>query len=190
MIPKVQLTSKGAALLAKVPAGEAVPVTRWQIGTGALPSGESLDREALVMPYDYITVSEITEQGNRATVLGQFTNVGRPAFDWEELGLFATDPDEGEILMCYGNAYGDGERIQAGTEQLREFIFGTVLIFSGTASVSAVVDTSLVFIPRQEKAQPMGVATLDEYGKVPTSQLPDGILAAGAFQVYYNGGEG
>ena len=32
VIPKVQLTSKGAALLAKVPAGEAVPVTRWQIG--------------------------------------------------------------------------------------------------------------------------------------------------------------
>lgn len=190
MIPKVQLTSKGAALLAKVPAGEAVPVTRWQIGTGALPSGESLDREALVMPYDYITVSEITEQGNRATVLGQFTNAGRPEFDWEELGLFATDPDEGEILMCYGNAYGDGERIQAGAEQLREFIFGTVLIFSGTASVSAVVDTSLVFIPRQEKAQPMGVATLDENGKVPKSQLPDGILAASAFQVYYNGGEG
>ena len=98
--------------------------------------------------------------------------------------------DEGEILMCYGNAYGDGERIQAGTEQLREFIFGTVLIFSGTASVSAVVDTSLVFIPRQEKAQPMGVATLDENGKVPKSQLPDGILGAGAFQVYYIGGEG
>lgn len=190
MIPKVQLTSKGAALLTKVPAGEAVPVTRWQIGTGALASGESLDRTALVMPYEYITVSEIMEQGNRATVLGQFTNVGRSEFDWEELGLFADDPDEGEILMCYGNAYGAGERIQAGTEQLREFIFGTVLIFSGAASVNAVVDTSLVFIPRQEKAQPMGVATLDENGKVPRSQLPDGILAAGAFQIYYNGGEG
>ena len=99
MIPKVQLTSKGAALLAKVPAGEAVPVTRWQIGTGALASGESLDRTALVMPYEYITVSEIMEQGNRATVLGQFTNVGRSEFDWEELGLFADDPDEGEILL-------------------------------------------------------------------------------------------
>lgn len=190
MIPKVELTSKGAALLAKVPAGEAVPVTRWQIGTGALTPGTSLDREALVTPYDFLTVSEVTHEGDRATVLGQFTNQGRPLFDWEELGLLADDPDEGEILMCYGNAFGDGEQIQPGSEQLREFIFGAVLIFSGTQSVNAVVDTSLVFIPRQEKAQPLGVATLDENGKVPKAQLPDGILAAAAFQVYYNGGEG
>lgn len=190
MIPNVQLTGKGATLLAKVPSGEAVPVTRWQIGTGALASGESLDRTALVMPYDDISISEVTEEGNRATVLGQFTNLGRPEFDWEELGLFATDPDEGEILMCYGNAYGDGERIQAGTEQLREFVFGTALIFSEAANVIAVVDPALVFIPIAEKAQPMGVATLDENGKVPREQLPDGLLAAGAFQTYYNGGDG
>ena len=173
MIPKIVLTSKGAALLAKVPAGAAVPVTRWQIGTGALSSGESLDRAALVTPYDYITVSEVTVLGNRATVLGQFTNSGRPAFDWEELGLLATDPDEGEILMCYGNAYGDGEQIQAGTEQLREFIFGAALIFSGAASVSAVVDTSLVFIPKSEKGKPNGVASLGPDGRVPEEQLPE-----------------
>ena len=37
MIPKVELTSKGAALLAKVPEGQTAQVTRWQIGTGALP---------------------------------------------------------------------------------------------------------------------------------------------------------
>ena len=39
MIPEMKLTSKGAALLAKVPAGTAVPVTKWQIGTGALAAG-------------------------------------------------------------------------------------------------------------------------------------------------------
>lgn len=188
MIPEMTLTSAGAALLAKVPAGDSVPVTRWELGTGALPSGESLDRVALIMPYDDITISEITTQGNRATVLGQFTNLGRPEFDWEELGLWADDPDAGEILLCYGNAYGAGERIQAGAEQLREFVFGTVLIFDAAAHVTAVVDQSLVFIPRQEKAQPMGVATLDSSGKVPRNQLPDGFLSALPFQVYYNGG--
>ena len=189
MIPKVVLTSKGAALLAKVAAGESVPVSKWQIGTGALAAGESQDRAALVMPMDTISISSVENRGNQATILGQFTNVGRPAFHWEELGLFATDPDEGEILMCYGNAYGAGEAIQAGTEQLREFIFGTVLLFSGTAYVTAVVDQSLVFIPRSEKAQPMGVATLDENGKVPKSQLPAAFLEAEPYQTYYNGGE-
>ena len=188
MIPKVELTSKGAALLAKTPAGDAVPVSRWQFGTGALTTGESLDRAALVMPIDELPISSVENRGNQATVLGQFTNVGRPAFHWEELGLFATDPDEGEILMCYGNAYGAGEAIQAGSEQLREFVFGTVLLFSGAAYVTAVVDQSLVFIPREEKAQPGGVATLDDNGKVPKNQLPAVFLEAAPFQVYYNGG--
>ena len=32
MIPNIVLTSAGAALLAKIPAGEAARVTRWQIG--------------------------------------------------------------------------------------------------------------------------------------------------------------
>ena len=36
---------------------------------------------------------------------------------------------------------------------------------------------------------PNGVASLDSNGKVPASQLPAGILSAGAFQAYYNGGE-
>lgn len=188
MIPKIELTSAGAALLAKVPAGEAVPLSRWQFGTGALAPGESIDRTALVMPMDHIVLDSVEVTGNRATVLGQFTNVGRPAFVWEELGLWANDPDGGEVLLCYGNAFGSGEQIQAGTEQLREFIFGTELVFDRAASVTALVDQSLVFIPRQEKAQPGGVATLDENGKVPRRQLPDGILAAMPFQTYYNGG--
>ena len=101
-------------MLAKIPAGNPVPVTRWQIGTGALPVGAGLDRTELVTQFDYIPVSEITRKGNQATVLGQFTNQGRPAFAFEELGLYAADPDEGEILMCYGNAYGTGERIRRG----------------------------------------------------------------------------
>lgn len=189
MIPKIILTSEGAAMLAKIPAGAAVPVSRWQIGTGALPSGSSMDRTALVTPFDYIPISEITEQGNRATVLGQFTNQGRPAFAFEELGLLANDPDEGEILMCYGNAFGAGEQIQAGDEQLREFVFGTELLFSSTASVTAEIDQALVFIPKKEKGQPGGVATLDKNGKVPKSQLPDDIFVSAIFQVSYNEGD-
>lgn len=191
MIPEIKLTSKGAALLAKTPAGDAIPVTRWQIGTGSLPSGSSLDREALVMPLEYISIYKIDQNGNRATVLGQFVNQGRPEFVWEEIGLWATDPDEGEVLAFYGNAFGAGELIQAGTAQLREFIFGGELIFDRTANVTAVIDTSLLFIPLREKAQPNGVATLDENGKVPRKQLPDFLLTAKPFQAYYNeiGGE-
>ena len=173
MIPSVTLTSAGAALLAKTPAGESVPVTRWQIGTGALEPETSLDRTALVSPLKYIGVYSVTNKENQATVLGQFTNQGMDAFDFEELALLAQDPDIGEILMCYGNAFGQGEAIQAGTAQLREFIFGAQLTFYGQANVTAQVDQSLVFIPLSQKGQPDGVASLDGEGKVPEEQLPE-----------------
>ena len=191
MIPKIVLTSAGAALLAKTPAGYAVPVTRWQYGKGALPSGSSMDRTALVDPVGYLASYQVTNEGNTAKVLGQYTNQSvTEAFSFEELGLLAQDPEAGEILMCYGNAFGDGETIQAGTEQLREFVFGVELVFSGAASVTAVIDQSLVFIPVTEKGAPGGVATLDEDGKVPEEQLPELNKLDAAVQVTYNGGEG
>ena len=173
MIPSVTLTSAGAALLAKTPAGESVPVTRWQIGTGALEPGTSLDRTALVSPLKYIGIYSVTNKETQATVLGQFTNQGMDAFDFEELALLAQDPDQGEVVLCYGNAFGQGEAIQAGTAQLREFIFGAQLTFSGQANVTAQVDQSLVFIPLSQKGQPDGVASLDGEGKVPEEQLPE-----------------
>lgn len=173
MIPEMKLTSKGAALLAKVPAGAAVPVTKWQIGTGALTAGSSLDRAALVAQLKELPVSSVTNEGSTATILGQFTNTGMEAFPLEELGLMATDPDEGEVLICYGNAFGAGEQIQAGTVQLREFVFGTELTFSGEANVTAVIQPALVFIPQSEKGQPSGVASLGSDGKVLPEQLPE-----------------
>lgn len=173
MIPEMKLTSKGAALLAKVPAGAAVPVTKWQIGTGALAAGSSLDRAALVAQLKELPVSSVTNEGSTATILGQFTNTGMEAFPFEELGLMATDPDEGEVLICYGNAFGAGEQIQAGTAQLREFVFGTELTFSGEANVTAVIQPALVFIPQSEKGQPGGVASLGSDGKVLPEQLPE-----------------
>ena len=174
MIPNIVLTSAGEALLAKVPAGEAVPVTRWQIGKGALTAGSRLYRTSVVDPVEYRPLFQVSNEGNTATVLGQFTNQGlESGFSFEELGLLAQDPDAGEVLFAYGNAFGDGEDIQPGTEQLREFIFGTELTFSGAANVTAEIDQSLVFIPLAQKGEPGGVATLDDGGKVPEEQLPE-----------------
>lgn len=188
MIPKVELTGKGAALLARTPAGAQIPVTRWELGTGALAHGESLDRTALARPLKELPISGVSSQDSQALVLGQFVNTGMDAFVWEELGLWASDPEEGEVLMCYGNAFGAGEAIQAGSESLREFIFGTELIFSGQARVTGRVDTALVFIPQAEKGQPEGVAPLDGAGKVPRRHLPDMELLRAAVQVSYNRG--
>ena len=179
-IPNCILTKKGQALLAKTPSGEAVPVTRWQLGTGVLaPELAVEDMTALVGPFQYVPISSCTNNGNKATILGQFVNTGLSEFVWEELGLWATDPDEGEILYAVGEARGNGETIEAGTVKLREFVFGMELSFDNAANVTTVIDTSLIFATKEEldsKADQEdleGKADLDpETGKVVSSQLP------------------
>ena len=187
MIPAVKLTSAGAALLAKVPAGYAVPVTRWQIGKGALPAGSSLDRTELVDPVAYLALYDVTNQGTEALILGQFTNQETTeAWAFEEVGLLAQDPEAGEILMCYGNAYGSGEIIQPASVQLREFILGTQLQFSGETDVTGEISQGLVFIPLAEKGAPGGVTPLGEDGLVPEQYLPELNKLDATIQVTYN----
>lgn len=145
-IPTCVLTNKGAALQARTPTGAQIPVTRWQMGTGSLPAGEKLeDMTQLVQPLTYLPISSVTNSGRQCLVLGQFVNEGMDAFDWEELGLWAQDPEEGEILYAVGNARGEGEHIEAWTDKVREFIFGMELVFSGTANVTAEISRTLVF---------------------------------------------
>lgn len=171
MIPSIKLTSAGAALLAKAPGGAQLPVTRWQIGTGVLPPEQTEESmTALVAPLKYIPISSCVNSGSKATILGQFVNTGMSAFAWEELGLWATDPDEGEILFALGEARGSGEAIQAGEETLREFVFGVELTFGNAANVTVLIDSALVFATQAELA---GKADLDpETGKVKDEQLP------------------
>ena len=106
-IPNCIVTNKGLALLAKTPAGQPVPVTRWQIGTGVLQEGQNeKDLTALISPLKHIPIASCQTTGNHCIVTGQFTNQGMTQFNFEELGLLATDPDEGEILYAVGEARG------------------------------------------------------------------------------------
>lgn len=168
-IPNCIVTNKGLALLAKTPAGEPVPVTRWQIGTGVLQEGQSeKDLTALISPLKYIPIASCQNTGNHCIVTGQFTNQGMTQFNFEELGLLATDPDEGEILYAVGEARGEGEVISSASEKLDEFIFAMDLVFDGTANVQVNITQSLIYATKEDLA---GKADLDENGKVPSSQL-------------------
>lgn len=168
-IPKCFLTKKGAALLAKTLDGSPIPATRWQMGTGTLPAEENLeDLTQLVRPLKYIPIASVTNSGQQALVLGQFVNEGMDAFVWEELGLWAQDPEEGEILYAVGNARGNGDTIEGWTEKVREFVFGMELVFSGTANVTAEISRTLIFATLKDLE---GKADLVD-GKVPETQLP------------------
>lgn len=188
-LPVIVLTSAGAALLAKTPIGASIPVTGWKIGTGVLPPGTNLQNQtALVSPLAEIPIASVEPDGKQCLITGQFVNTSMEAFTWEETGLFASDPDNGTILFAYGNSFGSGEAIPAGSSQLQEIVFGAQMVFDVAANITAVIDQGLVFatlkqleqrIPCSEKGHPDGVATLDQNGKVPEEQLPDQMITVG-----------
>lgn len=95
------LTNKGRALAAKVEAGTCkLAFTKMKVGDGSPSNVESLTD--LVSPKQIISLSAITPASDgTCDVSGVLTNatLGK-GFYLREMGLFATDPDKGEILYA------------------------------------------------------------------------------------------
>lgn len=147
----IVVTQKGQALLAKAQDGAPIVMTRWQIGTGALPVGTDLTaREALVSELMDLPISNVEISGRQATVKGQFINTGLSQFRWNELGLFAKSGSSEEILYAYSNSFGDGEDIEAGEVRVREFVFGATISMGTSATIDAQIDKGLIFVTKKE----------------------------------------
>ena len=98
------ITKKGRDLQAKVEAGKtALNLTKMKIGSGTLPTGQQLENLTdLVEPKQNIGIAlkEVTENGLcriSATITNSELNIG---YYVKELGVFAQDPDNGEILYA------------------------------------------------------------------------------------------
>lgn len=95
------LTTKGKALAAKVEAGSCkLAFTKLKVGDGQPSSLEGLTD--LVSPQQIITISSCTASDTGVCdVEGVLTNSDvTTGYYLRELGLFATDPDAGEILYA------------------------------------------------------------------------------------------
>lgn len=110
------LTQKGMALLAKVQAGLcSVVLTKAASGDGSYSDGEDLTaRTALKSQKQAFPIDTVTVQ-NSTNVYVKFTITNHPAggtdlehgYYIKEVGVFATDPDDGEILYCIAIAETD-----------------------------------------------------------------------------------
>jgi hypothetical protein len=103
-----KLTAKGIALLAKAQAGECtIKLTRAMSGDGAYTANENLlNKTALKSPRQTFPLSVVTTQ-NSTNVFVKFEMTNKQdsgnlknGYYVKELGIFATDPDEGEILYA------------------------------------------------------------------------------------------
>jgi hypothetical protein len=103
-----QITEKGHALLVKVLSKVCeLDFTKMQAGDGEIDVNETdvFRLTGLINPrYDGIVVSA-TPKGKFSEVYCYFNNEGlTEILIFRELGIFANDPDEGEILYAYANA--------------------------------------------------------------------------------------
>ena len=147
------LTNKGADLLAKAQIGEKIEYTKVQIGNGTMPDGSSAtSMTALVSPLKTLQISSMKVHQKQATIRVNFTNQGLDAFWWMEVGLFANDPTEGEILYAYANA-GNQEKADYIPAILTEFAFEMIMQIENAINVTAIIDDSLVYVSRDEMTE-------------------------------------
>lgn len=106
------ITNKGQALYAKAQAGLELHFTKIMVGSGQLETRNPMTLTELIEPKFDIGIQSITPNTElkTATISGTINNSEvTEAVYICEIGLFADDPDEGEILYAYGSAgtYGD-----------------------------------------------------------------------------------
>lgn len=141
------LTNKGANLLAKSQVGVVISFTKVGIGKGDLPVG--VQPPSVTALYDKVKdlpIAGISAGNGQAQIQFQFVNTGiATSFLWKELGIYATDPDEGEILYAYGHAGANADLIPPQAQSSIEFLFNMIVKISNTTQVTAVIDNNLIF---------------------------------------------
>ncbi|EFV78941.1 hypothetical protein HMPREF1013_00825 [Bacillus sp. 2_A_57_CT2] len=152
------MTNRGRNLQVKAQTGVKLTFTRMAIGDGSLGSSSILELNALKNERKSLNLTKLKPStGGMALIGAVLSNQDITAgFYFREVGIFANDPDVGEILYCYGNAGSTADYIPAGGgSDLIEKTININVIVGNAANVSATIDQSLVFeTPQgaQEKA--------------------------------------
>ncbi len=166
-------TTKGRALQSKALAGTQLNFTRMEMGSGSLGSTSQITLNALIEPQVSIEISSIIVKSGTAAIRGNFTNEDiTSGFYWRELGVYATDPDLGEILYCYANAGSLAEYIPLQESELIEKVISLSVIVGDVSNVSATIDDSILYI---EAISRLESGTIDETGYIVFLDQTDGI---------------
>jgi hypothetical protein len=142
------LTNVGKTLQAKAQAGAQLKYTRIAVGDGELGASTIISLTALKHEVKTLTISKLQAlTGGRALIGTTLSNNNLSSgFYWRELGIFALDPDVGEILYCYGNAGALAEYIPiGGGADLIEKSIDIEVLTGNAANISATIDNSLVY---------------------------------------------
>jgi hypothetical protein len=126
------LTAKGQALMAKISLGAGtIPLEITRIVTSSQASPDPLNSTALVEEQQEFTVLGKQTTGARSAIRCYLNNFGNPSatppepplaqgYSMVQIGFYANDPDEGEILMRISQ-FGSPNYVPAANERAWEF---------------------------------------------------------------------
>ena len=175
---KITMTDVGATLQAKINAGlTTLKFTRVAIGsgnrTGDLGSATELIKEELTLG-----INKITQNGNTVTIELTISNTGvKTGFKITEMGLFATDPDAGEVMYVALVDDNPDYMPAEGSSTVVQQEFQLQFTMSNTGNVSATINTNgflTVAHNTDETAHLNRLCVSDTSGK-PSSMADNGI---------------
>ena len=174
-----KVTNKGTALIAKVTAGNTkLNITRVAFGSGNLTNIENATR--LVREIDNAEIITKVQKNNTCTVTVRLTNANfTTAQNISEIGIFATDPDEGEILFA-GMVDANPDFVQAASSST--LVAKTVTMGIGYSnSDNVTISLSNTMWVTAEEVLTMISDELRKYGKN-THRINDAVVAANTAQ--------
>jgi len=147
------LTKKGKNLQAKAQAGTRLEYTKVMLGDGLLPSGANLEAMTkLISPLVTLGIqsAEVIGDGtSRVRTLVSNANLTK-GFFIREIGVFAKDPTEGEILYSIVNLGAEADFLPAkGGAIVVEQVLDLITIVGNATNITAIIDQG-AYITREE----------------------------------------
>lgn len=149
----VSLTRLGSNLLAKAQTGATLTFTRIAVGDGLWSEGVSPeDLTALVAEKITIPIQGHTVVGDGTSELRVvLTNTGLEAgFFIREIGVFASDPDLGEILYAVTSAGDRADFLPAAGGTVVEEVINILTVIGNATNVTAVISDLVTIATKQD----------------------------------------
>ena len=169
------LTNNGLALITKLVAAKAtLEFSRVAVGTGKVPQG--VDPQAMINLNAYKMDAKISSYGvspdqeDVAYIVTQVSSIGVSAgFAVTEGGVFANDPDKGEILFAYLDLTEDPQYVYAETDSISKFVEITFNVLIGSVEkVTAYVTPGAIvkkveFEELEKRVEEIEKPTFEDY---------------------------
>lgn len=184
------LTNRGRNLIAKAQTGVTLNFTRIGLGDGVWPQGtDPATLTALVNEKKSISIQSLQVTGDGTSRLRfVLTNTGLTAgFFIREIGIFANDPDSGEILYAVTYASDKADYIPAAGVTLIENVTDIFTVVSNAQNVTATISDTVVLATKkdiQEHNESMGshqdirISLTDHKQKTTDHNIPSQISTA------------